>query len=74
MVDTVVRDANGADLARLLCFDESAPGAQASFTAAEGRVDQVKVDVGELGLAQGRGDGFLDRGWNDELAGLLVFC
>ena len=39
MVDAVVGDADGADAAGALCFDESEPGAVAGCGAAVGGVD-----------------------------------
>ena len=41
MVDAVVGDAEGADLAGGLGFDEGAPGAETAVAAAVGGVDEV---------------------------------
>ena len=62
MVHAVVGHADGADLAGLLGLDEGTPGAEACFVAAVGGVDEVEIDVGEVGLGEGRGYGFLGTG------------
>lgn len=60
VVEAVVGDAEGADLACPLGREEGVPGSEAGGAAAVGGVDQVEVYVVERGLGEGGGDGFLE--------------
>lgn len=52
VVEAVVGDADGADAARLLGFEEGEPGAAAGFFAAVGGVDEISLNF--LGVRETR--------------------